>query len=550
MLKNSKNTPPQGGAIPCWQFFPACLGVTLTPAQRVLVKVCVDGIPFSALTDEEWLIAQEMFGVSDRDTVIPPAALALLVWLLGRGSGKSTLIAGIALYLSMTLPIHKAGRKSVPVFFIIAPNKKDAVDVTLSFARQMVLDGPLKPYLVADKESQMELLRPDGNLVRIEAVAPMKGGSNVRGRNIIGYMLDEAQFFNSDPSGRYLVNDRDVVSALTPRMMLGSKGFMVSTPWPSENLMSEYVERHFGAPGTCLVAKAPTFMMRPDDTERVTISYNQEFARDPANARREYYCDTESTFTGAFFDLSALKRASVEEVSMMDPQRCPTAACIDLAFLKDSSTIVIVQYQPDPTAASKGRFVLVHMRELMPKEGIPLKFSEVMEVFCQDAKAHGCRYVLGDSTYQEAVREAFQKVGISLYALPAGRTGKDAQYLRTKAMLDEDRVTIGKNNPLYKRFLSQASAIVARAGGDGKIHADNPRKSGVAHCDIVSSWVGAVHHLSYAAVREVNQTPKRGEEGYAEWLTRRRAERDRLREEAHVKSLEKSYRKPSSWRFV
>ena len=197
-------------------------------------------------------------------------------------------------------------------------------------------------------------------------------------------------------------------------------------------------------------------------------------------------------------------------------------------------------------------FVTVHYDELVPKDGLPLKPSFVLEHFADVARAHGCRYVCSDGHYQEAVREAFGKVNISLIPLPNGSKGKTDQYYRAKSMLDEGRIRIPAEHDLHKRFISQASNIIAVAGGDGRARIQSPRNTSQGHGDIVSSWVGAVHHLSYAAVKAAKERKLRpGDEGYAQWRAEMLAKAEADREERYVKGLEKTYggTKTAQWRY-
>jgi hypothetical protein len=518
-------------AMTCHRFFQKLLKVNLTPAQGVIIKVAVDRVPIAELTEEEQILAVEIFNLSSH-TAIHPISMKIICLLLGRGSGKSLIVAGIALYLTLTLPLRGAGPGSIPIFVVIAPDKGSAIDITMQNVRTLIDNCPeLRAFCADQKEEYVELRRPEGRLVRIVAAAADKGGRNVRGRDILGFILEEAQFFNSDPGGRYIVNDRDVYSAIVPRLMPGSIGFFVSTPWPSENLMAELMEKNFGKPESALCARASTSIMRPDNAEMLA-RIEQERLRDPDNARREFDCDSSAVMTGAFFDLSAIKRAMEHEFTFLDPHRFPVACAIDLAFKSDSSTLCVVQYDGH-------RFNMVHHEELRPKEGVPLKPSEVLGHFADVSKAFGCRYVISDGHYREAAREAFTAAGISLVDAPEGREGKLSTYLRAKAMLDEDRVGLPEN----RRIQLQCSLITSSPSSGGGVTIRTPRRVGMGHGDIVSAWVLALHHLSYAAVKFFPNTPKKGDPNYWEWRRQQYKIAEEKAEERYLKDAEK----PKSW---
>jgi len=520
----------------CFEFF-GLLGITLTLAQGILIKVAIDGKDLYELSDEEAEIGETLFGFP-RSTRIDPMCRRIILLLLGRGSGKSLMCAGIAIYLSLTLSLDGAGPGSIPVFMIVAPTKVSAVDITLQNVRALIEENPrMRPYMVDYGENMVLLRRPDGKHVRILAAAADKGGRNLRGLDIAGFILEEAQFFNSDPGGRYIINDRDVYNAMTPRFLPGAVGLFISTPWPSENLMSEMFEKNFSHPVTSLCAKAPTAVMRPDRPELARMIEEMR-ERDPDNARREFDCDTTATMTGSFFDQSAIERCVSQEVMVLDPSIYHTACCIDLAFRSDSSVICIVQYDGH-------KFNMVHLDEIVPKEGVPLKPSEVLALFADTARTFGCRYVLTDGHYREAAREAFQAAGISVLPVPEGASGKLDMFLRAKSMLDEGRVTIVDN----KRFRHQARMVRAVPTSGGSLTIKIPRRTGMGHGDLISAWVPAVHHLSYAAVVIKEKRPKPGDPGYQEYFLGRMKARFESDEAEYIKKTEKSLSRKSRWRF-
>jgi hypothetical protein len=213
-------------------------------------------------------IARQMFGGID---TVSPGARRVQAHVLGRGSGKTTLASAFGLYTCLTADVTSCGPGDVPVVVIVAPDKKTA-GLSVRMALEMAkANADIQRLLQSESSDGFTLRRPDGRLVGFEAFAASRGGSSVRGRSILSFVLDEAQFFRSDDAGAFVVNDRDIYRALIPRLMSGGRGILISTPWPTETLMGELFAKNFGSPSTALAARAPTLLMRDGDPHLARI---------------------------------------------------------------------------------------------------------------------------------------------------------------------------------------------------------------------------------------------------------------------------------------
>ncbi len=348
-------------------FCEGTLRLTLTPAWRVLIKVSIDGVQPRDLEDDERDLAHELLG-GDIDDV-PALARRLLVWILGRESWKTTIAAALALYTMLTADITAAGPGDVPTFMVVAPDKKTAtlaIRVALDLARQT---AAIKRYLDSESAEGFTLRRPqDRRLVGFECFAVSRAGANLRGRSILGAILDESQFLMSDAEGDYVRNDRDVYRAIVPRLMKRGRIVFISTPWPAETFTGELFAVNHGHPITAIAARASTLLMRdndPDLAERIAA----ERAADPETTARERDCDmTATTGAGLFFDANAIDAAVDDGIPIEVP---PTpgivvAAAMDLAFRSDASALAIIGREGNT-------FALMHVDEVRPERGQPLR---------------------------------------------------------------------------------------------------------------------------------------------------------------------------------
>lgn len=521
--------------MPFFLFCSEVLHLQLTPGQSAIAKIAFGPYNPSDLLGEERDLALQMFGGLE---TVPDDARKYVCLRLGRGSGKTTLCSAFSVYEALTHDISRCGPGDVPYVITIAPDKETA-KLSIRMAREMIRGNTaLERLVVNDAEQLISLRRPDGRLVRIEAFAASRGGSAVRGRTIIAFLMDEAEFFTSNTgeqrgSDGFSVNDQDIFRALKPRLLKNGKGMLVSTPWPVETLMSQMFEENWGRPRTAIAVKAPTLLVRGNDPD-IRQMVEDEMSKDPENARRELYCELDGFTGGEFFDVNALQM-SMEEVAEFPAgfnPRWPVAVGCDFGFTRDSSAIVVVQYD--------GKYYrVVYMDEKRPSPGKPLKPSAVIKDFAAVAKRYGVSGVVSDGYYREAVKEALDEYKLNLIDAPEGAKGKAEVFQRTRAVLHDGFVRI-PDVKIGRRMLQQAKLVTSKASPGGTVSIKIPRKIGLGHGDIVSAWTLAVHDLAYSQVAQAKTIYEPGTpEWNAEFMRRVLTYEDRQQRD-YLKNLEKT----------
>ena len=494
--------------IPFFEFCSKVLHLELSLGQRVIAKVAFGDFQPADLEGEEREIALALFGGLEH---VSAKAKRFVVMRLGRGSGKTTLCSAYAVYTAVTQPV-KVGPGDSPYVIMIAPDLPTA-KLSISMCREMIRGNPaLERLVVGDEKQIITMRRPDGLQVRIEAFAAARGGATVRGRTILCFMLDEAEFFTSGDG--YTVSDTDIFRALKPRLVRGGKGMLVSTPWPVDTLMGSMFDKNWQKAVDALAIKAPTLLVRGDDAD-VRANVEDERERDPENCRREYDCEVDGIQGDGFFDptcLASCKRADMVLPGAYNPL-WPTAAAADLGFKNDSSTLCVAQFDGR-------RYHTVAMIEMRPTPGNPLKPSVVMKRFAQVAKAYGCTYIVADGHYRESFKEALAAEGMSLVPAPEGLIGKQESFSRVRSVLHEGLVLL-PDDELSVRLIQQAKLVTAKPAPGGGLTIKIPRKVGLGHGDLVSSWVVAIHKLAYGTVRTVKEELVANTPEYNQEMSRR-----------------------------
>lgn len=454
------------------------LGLTLTGGQSVLCRVAFDGVDPADLTGEDREVARALFGDVDE---VPSLARRVLCLLCGRGSGKTTLAAAFTLWRMVTADVSSCGPGDIPHGIVVAPSKRTAA-LSIGMGRELVARSrDLRGRVDSESSEGFTLRRQDGRLVAFAAFAASRGGASARGLSVLSFTLDEAQFFTSD--SEFVVNDRDVFSAVVPRLMSGGAGVFISTPWPVPTLMAELHEKNFGAPSTALCALAPTLLMRDGD-RAIAELVAAERERDADNAAREFDCDASATAgSSLFFSADAIRACVDPDLLLPQPKREGVAVCFgaDLAFARDSSTLV-------GCTESTDAIEVVHIEELRPSKGKPLRPKAVIDTFAATIVEYGSGGFVADAHYKESAREHLEPHNLEFRDAPGGRDGKAETYLHAKKLINEARVRL----PNHARLLGQLRSIVAKPAEQGRWTTTAPRRTGFGHGDLVSGLVLAL----------------------------------------------------------
>jgi hypothetical protein len=453
------------------------LGLRLTRGQRVLCTVAFDGVNPRDLDGVDREIARQLFGDIEE---IPAYVRRVLCLLLGRGSGKSTLGAAYGVWRMVVADLAQCGPGALPHAIVVAPTKKTA-GIAVRMALALVQGSPsLRVWLECETADGFNLRRSDGRTVAFAAFAASRGGASARGLPVVVLIIEEGQFFTSD--SEFVITDRDVFSAIIPRLLRDGSAVFISTPWPVPTLMGELREKNFGAPSTALAARAPTLLMRDGD-EAIAALVEAERDRDPENAAREFDCDDSLTAgSSTFFDPSAIRMCVDADLLLPQPPTDGVSVCFgaDLAFARDSSTLVGCTEGPEIS--------VVAIEELRPSKGNPLRPRAVIDSFAATILRYGSSGFLGDIHYKESAKEHLEPHNLEFRDAPSGRDGKAETYLQTKKLLHEARVRL----PNHARLIDQLRAIVSKPAPGGGMTIIAPRRTGLGHGDLVSGLVLAL----------------------------------------------------------
>ncbi len=495
--------------------FCAWLNVTLTNAQRVVSMVAYDGVEPRDLGEADREIARGIFGAVD---VVPSRARDVVVAVCGARAGKTYIIESLRLlHLALTVPVTLAPGEvaSAP---IIQPDT-DLAQQALNYVVGAIESKPALLRLVSHRHQgeSIEITRADGVTVEIVCRAASTKGRTGRGRTLVGAAMGEAAFFRDRATGK--VNDTDIFDALTPRIAEGGQLIVSSTPYGMTGVLYDlFIGNHpdpsvagISVPskgtGDALAIHAPTLTLRDNDP-KLTAWVAKAYARDPANAAREYGAQFMSSGASLFFDANALNAAIRHDIALpLRPQPGDrVSAGGDTGFEKNSSTLAIVHQRG-------GRYLTAEIYERKPEPGAPLKPSEVVADFVEVMQRHGAKYFVGDAHYRATVLEHLTGTGIHFVAAP---TSPEEAFVRVNALLREGLVELPNN----ERLVRQLRETMKRPRPGGGVSVVLPTWLTGEHGDLAAAWVLAVYQAYGQKVPDGV-----AEQGTAEWESAQHSKR-------------------------
>lgn len=474
-------------AMTCAEFFDRVLRFSLTVGQRAFVEVAIDGRLPRDLRGPSFDAAIAMFGDVDE---VPAVARRTVAAVMGRDSGKTQLGAGIGLYLMMTSDLRRVGPGDVATVGIVAPREKTA-RIALRRAVALVRRAPeLRRRLVGEPTKDgFVLRRHDGREVAFETFAASRGGGSLRGPSFIAVIFDEAAQFRDESAA---VNDAELYAACMPRVI--RLALFLSTPWAQEGLFWRFASENAGSPSTALVAQAPTLLMRDGDPE-LAAAIEVERARDPDNAAREFDAEFMATGGSLFFDGRSIDDAIDDSLAVpVDALDGEVVGCgADIGLVRDSSAIVAVGVRGD----RRDLLRVLSILELRPTKAAPLLLSAVVRDFAGVCRGYGVDGFYSDAANRQAAREHAAREEVEIWDRPEGPNVVFDLHVAVRQAFNDRRIRL----PRHARLLAQLRALTARPVSGGAWRIVSPRRAGLAHGDVASALVLAVHGASRADVR-------------------------------------------------
>jgi len=404
-----------------------------------------------ALTKRELDTFSSLTGLSE-----PPGQPLDELWLaVGRRGGKSQCAALLAVYESAFRDYSdRLAPGEVATIMVLACDRKQARTVMRYIAGLLHSNPMLERMIHREQGESIELI----NRTVIEvSTASFR---SVRGYTVACVIADEIAFWRSDESTN---PDWEIINALRPAMAtLGGKLIALSSPYAKRGALWATYRRHYGKPGSILVAQADTRTMNPLIPERVI---DEAMESDPEAARAEYGAQFRS-------DLETfLLREVVDAAVRTSPLELPFDRALRYyAFVdpagggQDEYTIAIGHKEDDDTVVDV----------LRARRGIP---AEITAEYAALLKSYRIRKVTGDKYAGSWPADEFKKHDTK-YApsekhdtkYAPSEKPKSGLYLDLLPALNSGRVELPPDDRLVNQLIG-LERRTARGGRDSIDHA-------------------------------------------------------------------------------
>ncbi|MFK4623872.1 hypothetical protein [Bradyrhizobium diazoefficiens] len=416
---------------------------------------------------------QEVFRRHTRRECLPARPFAECWLACGRRSGKSFILAVIAVFLACFRNYSEfLGPGERGTVMVLAADRKQA-RVIMRYIRGIIVGTPLLSGMI---EGQ---LRADGfdlnNRVTIEVGTASFRTS--RGYAFVAVLADEVAFWPSDTSAE---PDYEILDAIRPGMasIPGSVLLCASSPYAKRGALWDAFRTYYGKDDPAvLVWRADTRSMNPTIPEDVI---SRAMARDAATASAEYFAEFRS-------DVAAfLSREAVDAVITPGCHERPRIAGVRYSAFtdpsggsSDSMTLAIGHVEID--GSGREIAILDAIREI----AAPFSPEAAVKELAQLLSLYSISEVIGDRYGGEWPAEAFRRQGI-VYKT-SDRT-KSQLYVDLLPILNSRRAELLD----LPRLTAQLCSLERRTARGGRDSIDHPPNS---QDDVANAAAGALTNL-------------------------------------------------------
>jgi hypothetical protein len=457
--------------------------LTLSPMVAAIMDAA-EGIPVTTIDDAT---CERYFGCK-LDQLPKRPARAIAGHAGGRGGKSSRLLATKALHAAWTVPVPTVAAGESPVALIVSSD--------LIFARQLLAycvgyatESPVLSQAVVGTPNvdSFTIRRSDGVEVELRVRAPGVKGKGGRAFTLVVALLDEAAFFYDD-SG--VINDREIVRAVRPRLVPGGQLWMLSTPWvEGVGVLEETIQKHWGThEGTLAFRRVGTRALNPTWDPDGEIEA-QEREDDPDNAAREIDAEPLTAGSTHWFSREAIEAAFRDDLPQQSPYNATHAyaAAADTGFMRNSSALAMVEGFPARASNSSGtdsRCSRSGSRRRAPRSN-RLRSPESSSRL---AAGYATREIVVDSHEKQKVTEAMIASNATAITAP----DKYEAYVHARQLLHQGRVELPRN----ARLRQQLRDVMGKPMPGGGTQISSPKRADGSHGDLVSAFVNALWRAS------------------------------------------------------
>ena len=419
-----------------------------------------------------------LFAEVSGDRAPPTCRVKELVCCIGRGGGKDSIAAGLAVFIATTSDFShlRPGEKGT---IMCLATDRDQASVAFNYIRALLEDTPLLKPLIRKIESDRIELRNGAELI-----IQTNNTRSPRGRTIACAIFDEAaHWYGLD----YTNPDVEVDNAVSPGLMRfpGSMKIIISSVHRRSGILHDKYAKHFGQDDDDTLVVLGTATQFNPILDQAEI--NRQVALDPELKGAEYLSQWRDDLT-SFLD-RVLVEAAIDKGVVT---RTPKPGISYVAFTDPSGG------RGDSwTAAIGHREGTALIIDVLFERRAPFTSDNVIDEVAGLLKSYNVHTVSGDDYGADLTVAAFRRRGITYKNLKLGDAeGKQGKLVRSEIYLNavglftSGRVRLPDNPRLVHQLIS-LERRAARSSGHDTV--DHPAG---AHDDLANSCCGCLVALA------------------------------------------------------
>lgn len=437
---------------------------------------------------------RELFNEVSGGRTPPTRRVRELVCCVGRGGGKDSIAAAVAIYIATTSDFSKLRPGERGTVMCLATDRDQAA-ISYNYAKGLLEESPLLAPLAEKMEADRIPLRTRAELKIVTNTirAP-------RGRTIAGAIYDEIAFWTGE---NFTHPDVEVDAAVTPGLMRfpGSMKILISSVHRRSGLLYQKYAKHFGKDDDDVLVVLGTSLQFNPTLDEAEI--NRQLELDPEKASAEYRSIWRDDLS-SFLD-RVLVDAAIEQgvISRNYVAKHTYTMFVDPSGGRGDSF----------TAAIGHREGLTCVIDLLYEARAPFDSDAVIDGVAALAHGYNICTVYGDDYGADLTVAAFRRRRIS-YQRPKltntegaqGKLNKSELYLNSLQLFTSGNVKL-LDNP---RLVHQLTSLERRAARSGHDTVDHPPgghddlANAVCGCAVLLAGQGGTIALSPTILSQLN----------------------------------------------
>ncbi len=402
---------------------------------------------------------RELFAEVSGDRAPPARRVKELVACIGRGGGKDSIAAALAVYVATTGDFTRLRPGEKGTVMCLATDR-DQAGIAFQYFKALLQETPLLAPLIRKVDADRIALRNGA-----EIIVQTNNVRSPRGRTIACAIFDEAgHWLGVD----YSNPDVEVDNAITPGLMRfpGSLKIIISSVHRRAGVLYDRYAKFFDKDDDDVLVVLGSALQFNPTLDAAEIE--RQLALDPEKAGAEYLSHWRDDLS-TFLDRQLVEAAIERGVTVRPPQsNLRYAAFVDPSGGRGDSFTAGIGHRESPN---------VLVVDALYEKRAPFDSDRTIDELAQLLKSYNVNAVTGDDYGSDLTVAAFRRRGIAYKNLRLsdgdhrqGKLSRSEIYLSSVALFTSGRVRLPDNPRLVHQLISLERRAARSSGHDTVDH--------------------------------------------------------------------------------